>query len=313
MKAATAQYLEYAETNNPLTSEEENLINQNFKNCYAPQIIAWVYCQKPSGKKKLFDFLRCKDPKKPTRPMTSFAPSKRDLIIQSSTCRIDLTSTMGYHRPTRRLNVNRFASNGIIGEQIFGDCKAINIPKNQKKQETSTLAKFIIKKLIKSDKTYRFMEKSEENLDFLQTLNQFVDKKANLVPVDNLRNHPTLDPSKERLINSRTNREDHLTRIGGPPQPYEVRAKTRCETRPWRTPTSAYSDFFAADPRYGGHTFTTTILPPVEQSQPFCKFPESGKKEEKISKIDPAFVRQAKEDNLRNRKYKEIFESKTVL
>lgn len=312
MKAATAQYLEYAEMNNPLSIEEENLIKQNFKSCYSPQIIAWTYCQKPSGKKKLFDFLRCKDPKKPTRPMTSFAPSKKDFVIQTSTCRIDLTSTMGYHRPTRRLNVNRFSSNGIIGEKIFGDCKAVNTPRIQKK-ETNTLAKFIIKKLFKAEKTEKFMEKSEENLDFLQTLNQFVDRKTNIVPIDNLRNHPTLDPAKERIINSRTNREDHLTRVGGPPQPYEVNAKPRIESHPWRTPTSAYSDFFPADPRYGTRLITTSMQPPPDQSQPFCKFPEAGQKVERMSKIDPAFVKQAKEDNLRNRKYKQIFESKTVL
>lgn len=312
MRTTTAYHLEYAEINNPLTTEEENLINQNFKNCYSPQIIAWALCQKSSGRKKLFDFLRCKDPKKPTRPMTSFAPSKKDLIIQSSTCRIDLTSTMGYHRPTRRLNVNRFASNGIIGDQIFGDCKAINSPKTPR-NETSTLAQFIIKKLIKADKVEHFMGKSEINLDFLQTLNQFVDRKTYNFPVDNLRNHPTLDPGKERTVNRRTNREDHLTRVGGPPQPYEVKAKPRLETHPWKTPTSAYSDFFPADPRYGTRTITTAVLPPVEQSQPFCKFPESGIKVERTPKISPAFVKQAKEDSIRNRKYKEIFESKTVL
>lgn len=312
MRKATAQYLEYAEANNPLTNEEENLINQNFKNCYAPQIHAWVYCQKASGRKKLFDFLRGRDPKNPTRPMTSFAPSKKDLVIQSSYCRIDLTSTMNYHRPTRRLNVNRFKSNGIIGDQIFGDCKGVHSQTSRNVQEPGTLAKFIIKKLMKSERVDFFMAKSEENLDFLQQLNQYVDKKTNNFPVDNLRSHPTLNPDKERIINKKRNREDHLMRIGGPPQPYEVKTRPQSAAHPWRTPTSAYSDCFHGDPRYGGRMITTSFSP-VESAQPFCKFPETRQTEERKSKIDPKYVRQYKEDNLRNRKYKEIFESKTVL
>ncbi|OHS97569.1 hypothetical protein TRFO_36172 [Tritrichomonas foetus] len=313
MKVPTANFLEFNEVNYPMTAEEERLLSQNIKPCYLPQVKAWVYCQRPKHKNKLFSLLKGLEPKNSkARPITSFSPH-HEVVIESSSCRIDLTSFLGIQSPTRRLNVNRFASNGIIGDKIFGDCKAVGTPRRNEGQSAS-LAQFILKKIIKPERLNGIIDKSEGYLSFLEELNNYIEKKANNFPIDTLRSHPTLNPDKERRINNRRNREDHLTRNGAPPHPHEVRAKPKPRPHPYKTPTSAYTDFFSTDPRYT-NLGLSMAFPPFEQSQPFCIFPEASqqKTRQTMPKFDPKFIQQAKEDSITNRNYKKIFNSKTIL
>ena len=313
MKSATAAYLEYAELNNPLKSEEESLITQMIKRCFVSQVRTWALCQRPNRRKQLFDFLSGKDPKKSTRPMTSFSRNE-NIVIQSSTCRIDLTANLDLTpKPTRRCNVNRFKSDGIIGEKIFGDCKAINRT-TPLQTENNSLAQFILKKLIRPEKVNLLINKAEDYFLFLQELNQFIEKKSNILPIDEISEHPSLNPNKERVANLTRNREDHIAREGFPPKPHDVKARTRTVSHPWRTPTTSYTDFFSSDPRYNQYAISSAYSP-LDNPVPFSRFPQSSPEdmERRSQRFDPKFLKQVKEDSITNRTFKKIFNSKTVL
>lgn len=306
---ATPRFCNHEEQNNPLTNREEALIRDNVKTCYVQQIRTFALAAKAGHKRMLFEFLEGKDCRKLSqRPSTSMSSTKsRDLLLQSAHCRIDLSSSI-YGRPTtRKINRDRFSSKGITGEHIFGESAPVTA---RDTKDDDSISKFYVKKIMLPQAATRLCAKADDYQKLIHEINTYIEKKSNNFPVDNLRSHPTLNPTSERTLNNLHNREDHISRVGGPKPPHEVSARSPVAKKPWRTPQTAYSDFFLPEDHYitGPVAFP---FPPIEQSQPFCKFPPaSGIDGPETNKV---FSRQVTHNYERGRSFKGIFESKTIL
>jgi hypothetical protein len=305
------------EMNDPLTYAEESLIEDVFKTQYVPQIKCWALVQSRGHKRKFFDFIAGSQAQKPTRATTSFkAPHTQiDFLLHTTNCQINLGYSFNPRPVTRQNNGQRFASPGISGQGIFRENFVETKPRRDP-IENETLATFLVRRLMNGDSIARFRPIADANYRLLQELTQWVDRKnTNPFPVDILVKHPTLSPYRECTANGVRNREDHLSRPNIPPLPHKVQSAPIPPKAPWRTPCTQYSAFFDDEERFA-RGYLSGPYPPIEQSQPFGKFPHDGG-ETPTPTIpdtrDPVFVRQAAEDTQTGRRYKHIFESKTIL
>lgn len=311
---ATAKAVYSLEQDRPLSATEQQLLSSTFKSQYLPQIQCWALVSDAKRKRKLFDFLAHKSSSKPSRPTTSLASrSSSDFVLNTASCQINLNTSFSGRPCTRKINRNRFASTGV--GQIFQEEPVVRKREVAAPEKNpNSLAKFIVRKLMNSESIDKFLSVADDNIELLQELSRWVEKKnTSHFPVDNLKNHPTLSPIKERKMNHQCNGEDHLIRQQGPPLPHRVPSQSMSYKSKWTTPKTAYTDFFY-DNNSRERMYISVPCPPIEQSQPFCKFPHEGTKvKTRAVPTNLVFVMQAKEDTIAGRNYKRIFESQTVL
>ena len=312
---ATAKAVYSLEQDRPLSAAEQQLISTTFKSQYVPQIQCWALVSDAKKKRKFFDFLNMTGSSKQSRPTTSLAgrPSG-DFMIHTASCQINLNMSFSGRPCTRKINRDRFASTGV--GQIFQEepvLRKLDKVATPDKNPNS-LAKFIAKKLMNPHIAEKFLSIADANIELLQELSRWVEKKnTNPLPVDNLKNHPTLSQVKERKMNHHVNGEDHLIRQQGPPLPHRVPSQSMSYKSKWTTPKTAYTDFFYDNNNRNERMYISVPFTPIEQSQPFCKFPHENVKAKTRSLTNPVFAMQAKEDTIAGRNYKRIFESPTVL
>ena len=300
---ATAKNVSYLQNQYPLTPEEERVLKQAFRVKYLEQIRMWYLVQKENKKRKLMQFLSMyKAPARPSRPHTAMQKVRSgELVLRSSTGTIDLGLAF-YGRPcSRKNNRERFASRGITGEDIFGKTAPI-APTLERCSSHESLGQFYLKKLMNEDYAPKLLPYVEDYYSLINELQEWVDKKCNAMPVAQFQEPPSIQPNKERLINARTIREDHLIRNSR-----SRRSEDPFVLKPMRTPPTAYNDFF-------GEEKTASIDPPfipAELSKPFGDFPnkEDASPERKVKFTS----QQAAENTQAGRRYKSIFLSKTVL
>jgi hypothetical protein len=310
---ATSLRVHQLEMNRPLTESEESIIRANLKPPFVPQIECWALVQSRSHRKKFFEFLENPEARKPARALTSLSPGRpeKDFLLLSPTCQLNFTKPFRDTQTTRRNNRSRFASPGITGHGIFNENPVKSKPRPAA-YEGETLGRFIVRRLMLPASAPKFLDIADANIRLLQELNHWVDRKnTNQFPVDNLLTHPTLSPFQAQTANMSRNHEDHLSRPNIPPLPHNVASGPTPLHLFWKTPRTAYTAFFDDDERFRKN-YVSPPFPPLESSQPFCKFPQSPAVPPN-STVNPLFVRQAKEDTRLGRKYKSIFESKTVL
>lgn len=270
---ATARAVQELEQNAPLSIDEQNTIVWAFKSEYVPQIKCWALVGDGKRRRRLMSFLKGQEGKSQFRPGTSMSMKRPDLVMSMAGCRIDLNQSFAGRPQSRRINRERFASKGV-GLVMSEEPPPLRT--RSTKQEETSLAKFTLRKLMKPEAAAKLLSCADSYNALLQQLIQWVERKnTSAFPIDGLREHPTLSPVQERGMNSRTNRADHLIRQQGPPLPY--RCVSRCveKTRPWKTPKTAYSDFFEDDGRLSD-SWIPNPFPPLESSQPFCRFPPAG-------------------------------------
>jgi hypothetical protein len=314
---ATGLAVHRLEMDSPLSPAETSVIEASFKPQYVPQIECWALVQTGNRKRKLFDFLACKEPKIPTRSTTSLSTtthSDRDFLLQTPSCQINFSFAFQSRPVTRQNNVQRFASPGCT--QVFHEA----LPPSQSAQSSSadheTIATWIIRKLMNPQAVAKYKGIANANLNLLQELSLWVERRnTNPFPVDRLLQHPTLSPYSQSTANHEKNHEDHLARPNVPPLPYMVQSKSDRGHPEWRTPCTAYTSFFDDNERFS-RSYLSGPFPPFERSQPFSKFPHGvphAVRPPPSEDWDPVFVRQAADDTRINRNYKTIFQSKTCL
>jgi hypothetical protein len=314
---ATGLAVHQLEMDDPLTQAEESLIESVFKAQYAPQIKCWALVQSRSHKRKFFAFIAGTQAQKPVRAVSSTkAPqTQADFLFHTVNCQINLGLAFNPRPVTKQNNNQRFASPGVSGQGIFREGFVEPKPRANPK-ENETLATFIVGRLMNADVIPCFRPIANANYKLLQELTHWLDRKnTNQFPVDALLKHPTLSPYQECTANSARDREDHLSRPNIPPLPHKVRSAPIPPSVSWRTPCTQYSAFFNDDERFARGYLSGPYLP-VEQSQPFGQFPhDRGDTPTPMipDTRDPAFMRQAADDTKTGRRYKDIFESKTVL
>ena len=302
---ATGKNVGILQNQNPITPEEESSLKQAFRAKYLQQIKMWYLVQKNSKKRALMEFLKLwkthKQPKRPSTAMHEMKPS--DFILRSSTGTIDFRLSFNGRPCSRKNNRQRFSSSGIYGQDIFGETEPAFAKASEKETKRDTLAQFVLKKLMNDSFAEKMLPYADENYNLLNELQEWVDKKANALPVPLFSEPDDLNPNKERTLNSKTIREDHLGSIRSP----KTKSRLPYMERSWHPPATAYNDFFGDElkgkldkPFY-----------PVERSHPFSKFP--AKELPPVSITPTEFREQSTQNKEFGKNYKNIFLSKTVL
>ena len=300
---ATAKNVSYLQNLYPPSQEEERLLKQAFRIKYLEPIRMWYLVQKDNKKKKLIQFLNLyKAPARPSRPHTSMQKVRSgELVLRSSTGTIDLGVAF-YGRPcSRKNNRERFASHGIKGDDIFGATQPVK-PTLERCSSHESLGQFYLKKLMNEDYATKLLPYVEDYYSLINELQEWVDKKANAIPVAMFQEPASIQPNKERLVNAKTIREDHLIRNS----PIR-RSQDPFVLTPMRTPPTAYSDFFGEEKKAS----LDRPFIPAELSKPFGDFP--NEEESTPPKKVKFSSQQAVENTQAGKKYKSIFLSKTVL
>jgi hypothetical protein len=308
---ATSLAIHQLEQNSPLSASEESLISSVFKPEFVPQIQCWALTKSPPHRRKFFSFLAgTPAPSRPARVVTSLSGQRPDFVLNGPACQINLGLSFNPRPVSRQMNRERFASPGITGHGIFRE----DAPpaRAAAPREEETLATFMVRNLMNATAVPRFRPLANANFKLLQELTQWIERRnTNPFPLDALIAHPTLSPVREFTANRVKNREDHIAAQ----LPHIGQSGPSPRKSAWRTPSTAYSAFFNDEERFA-ERYWSGPLPPFEQSQPFCKFPqERGVVRPRISSDvqNPVFVQAAAEDSRTGRRYRHIFQSTTCL
>lgn len=299
----------------PVTDEERSLIDTMFKECYTNQIYTWAVMNKKSSKRgRLFAFLRGESG--PTTPrnvdLSASTTRQRELVFQRSNCQIDFNQSFQGKAINKQVNKQRFSSPGV--DDVFHKNQpvpSLNLSSIDR-GTTSSLPKYIIKKLMSPEGIEKCLPRAEEYPATLQELAIWCEKKDQTYPVDKLFNDKYLSPRTARESTKAKMGEDHFFPPGYDPTP-SLTPRTMGATRKFvvKTGETTYTDFYGMDYRCGGEAKPSVYLRPVEHKRSFASFPSVN---EPIKRASLDVITNQSKINLELGKFnKKIFESETCL
>jgi hypothetical protein len=296
----------------PVGDEKDALIAAMFKEEYRAQLQTWALTTAESRRKLLYGLLSCEPRAKLPATARAAAPgfdaTRHDeaLVSRTATARIDFNHSFTGVPSQRRLNVRRFASPGT--DAVF---HRTPLPPLTAARPLSSLAEFIVKKLMTPLAAESVLPVADDYLDILQDLLGWVEKKQMHYPVDRMWHHPTLSPNTARVVNQRRFEEDHNWRPQFDPRPPAL-PRTQGARRKYqiKTGTSTYEDFLGMDARCGAEPSRSSPIVPMTVARPFGLFPAV---EQDPYPVSEAISRQFGHNMDFGRANKAIFEAETCL
>lgn len=297
MLTATTNKLVFFEATNPVTRDEEMLVKNSFRPVYHEAILTWLLSSKNSKRRVLYSLLRGEGKPVQSRPTTASS----ELHHASGRYVIDLNHAFNGRPKTRKLNRARFESKNIISQGIFGGSVHTT---NRGQAPRDSLAFFICKKYMYPETLVKVQQISDGYLAILEEIQEWIDKKCNMIPGDGSGLPEVIHPNIENTVNRATNIEDHLSR---PLTSNEIRpSSVKTSSRNWKTPPTTYANFFDESKV----PFENPSQPPIVLEKSFCYFPSHELPP--LDLFDPAVTRQAYEDRNIGRTYHNILNAGTL-
>lgn len=303
---ATPHNLTELERLRPIGPNNEKLIAGAFKPEYVRQIQTWALTNSSGSRRKLFAFLNAEShaTEKPVMEV-----SRADFILTGTQGRVDFNGAIfGEKRVPKKINPRKFDSTGV--SEVFGCQSLPRLDLSQTAKKSSTLAEFLIRKLMTPMWVNKVINVATQYSELLRELNDWVDKRTNLYPIDTNFSHPTLSPRSARLMTAKSLSEDHLSSGRYKPAPPTARYTQRTSTF-LRTGRSEANEAFSIESRCGAEHKMSHLIKPLEMGQSFASFPSPL---EQPAPPESGFIRMQSIMNTRAGKaYRSVFEAQTCL
>jgi hypothetical protein len=259
----------------PVSDEKEALITAMFKEEYRTQIQTWALTNADSRRKLLYGLLNCEPRAKiPATARVAAAHvditrHQQELVALTSRTRVDINHSFTGVPRCRRPDHRLFASPGT--DEVV---HRTPLPPLTSPYGKTSLAKFIIKRVLTPIAANQVFSVADEYLDILQDLLGWLDKKQMNYPIERMWHDPTLSPHRTRVLNKNRFEEDHHWRSQYDPKPPAL-PRTQGARRKYqiRTGTSTYEDFLGMDSRCGAEPSLSSPIVPMSVGRPFGQFP----------------------------------------
>lgn len=281
-----------------LTPAERAAITNSFSKLYSKQVLVWAAQQKNKKRNLLQQMLSMNG--SPSRKSLPVAVNPSDLVLKTLTSCINFNYSFRDRPCSKRTNREKFSSHGIRDEGIFGFVEPIE----SKPTVKQSYASFIAKKLLTPEAAEKVCPIADDYFDILKEIQDVVERKSNFTAVS-LYSEPDSIKSTTAYADNRIKyREDHVGKTG-----------TYCKSQAaepeklYHPPTTSYSDFFNKEKQIT----STRPFRPQELSVPFSRFSTSSMGSRSCETFTISEEPVINENQNASKRFRSIFESKTVL
>jgi hypothetical protein len=208
------RYMGEMERSRPIRENDEQLVQDCFKETFHLPIHDWLLIQPDKKREKLYEMLRGNPARNPAKTLpnhrlsTSNWVSQRcpELVMQSPSTRIDFNKSI-YGPVPFRPDPRALAPTLISTQGIFGFTDPM---KPRPSTGCSTLPDHLIKHFFKPAAAARLTPLSDEYFPLINELVKWTEKKTMGFPVDPLRGLDSITPAAEAALVKARREEDHF-------------------------------------------------------------------------------------------------------
>lgn len=285
-----------------LSSAEKSTITNSFSRLYSQQILVWAAQQKNKKRKQLMTFLSMQSQSNasPSRRSLPTAVKPNDLILKSLNSSINFNYSFRDRPCTRKINADRFSSHGIRDQGIFG------YPEEYKTKPTnqSSYTVFIAKKLLTPEAAAKLTPFADDYFKLLKELQDWTERKANSTTASLYSEPESIRPTTQYAALRSKGAEDHVATTN-----VNYKSQNVEPEKLYHPPTTSYSDFFNREKQIT----STKPFYPLERSVPFSRFATSSMGSRSCETFSISEENEIPENMNASKRFRSIFEAKTVL
>jgi len=290
------------EVENPVSDSLKALIFSSFKDEYERSMYLWTLMARPSRRKKLDSLLNGEQVLMKYSVPISKSTIDQQKIVRIGNMTINLDKLFERDMP-KNMNKNHYDSalerDGLF---CYAEKKATQSPSVK-----STIGREYAKMLFKPSIASKLSSIADESVDFLKILIDWCER--NPFPIDPMKEHPNLHPSKENRNVANTIKEDHIYTLKPKAQKDTSLIRTRNIEGPAFQVMSNYKECF--NPDIAKSCKKSLPIKPIVNPKPFSTFPETKRPKNEIPLEQ--YREQSRINREMGRKNRSVFLSPTVL